>query len=339
MALIPASGYGSQYANDLSKQYSSSQANYTNAVTGKASIAYPDVSTLGLSTSNLTKGGSNFSGLPSGGNAFNDTIKAESDQNNIDKEGINNQYDEVNDAYRGQLGQLDTSLNRSVGLLKDALSGVQNEVGRSKQTAQQGFEDSVGQASDTAQSVQRKNRNVLRALGILGSTAAGEMLSAPMNEFDKQRATLQQALNTRVAQLDDFLNQKTNEHANQISELTDKYASMKDQIMSDIRYNEKERKNALKGLDAALRSRVSDIRNMQMQYENEVSMRKADLISQWGNVSPYENPTADMYAINNATVNPGLSGSKGNQASIKDRKQADIYGYMVDPKMYNGNLQ
>lgn len=290
-------------------------------------------STLGLATTNLPSK-STYSGYLSGGQpsqVFDKQVDNAKEEDSIDREGINNMYDEVNNAYNSQLPEVDRSLSRSVGLLQSALEGVQNEAGRSKVTAQQGFDNSVQEASDTASSVQRKNRNVLRALGILGSSAAGELLSAPMNEFDKQRATLQQSLNTRVAQLDDFLNQKTNEHANQIAELTDKYTSLKNNILSDIRYNEKERKNALKGAKAALTSRVTDIRNMQMQYETEVANQKATLGSQWGALSDYATPKADTDAIKTTTADGGKTG--GNQAYVPIKKKSylteDNYGMVV----------
>lgn len=327
MALIQASGYGSQYANDLSRIPMSSSTNpkAMNYQPGEGSIfglQAPEGSGLNLPSK------SNFSGYLTGGNTgtFDTQVKNAGTGNEIDKESINNQFNNVNEAYQSQLPEVDKSLTRSVGLLKDALTGVQSQVGQSKVTAQQGFDDSVQQASDTAQSVQRKNRNVLRALGILGSSAAGEMLSAPMNEFDKQRASLSQALNTRVAQLDDFLNQKTNEHANQIAELTDKYTSLKQNILTDIRHNESERKNALKAADYAYRNRVNDIRNMQMQYESEVAMQKQNLATQWNGISQYTNPTADTNAINNATVNAGMGGNNSQQADIYNpyKKQQSI---------------
>lgn len=200
-------------------------------------------------------------------------------ENKIDKEGINRYYNDVNSAYEEQIPFFESSRQRGLSTLTGALEGARGEVSRLSDQARGTFENSVAEASDTAKSVQRKNRNVLRALGILGSSAAGELLSAPYNEFDKQRAGLREQLNYRTQELDNFLIEKTNEHANMVKDLEDRYAQLVGQIKSDIRFNEGERARALKGADAAARNRIAEIRNSLLNYEMQVEGERRNIAS------------------------------------------------------------
>jgi len=205
--------------------------------------------------------------------------------------GLNTQYDRSRDQIQGQLGLLSDSLNQNRSTLDQELESVKNQVGTARTNAQTNTEKQIAEAGNTARSTQFQNRNVLRALGILNSSAAGDLLSKPVNEFDKQRASLNETLGQRFNELDNFIGERTKEHQTAVQGLVGNYQNLVGQIQGDLRFNERSRGDAIQAANSALQQRVADIQNSMMNYQNQVAMMKQQYGQQVQGLSSYQDPT------------------------------------------------
>jgi len=199
---------------------------------------------------------------------FNDAWKAlaeaqaRGDQAAIDQ--VLSQYGYNESELNRQLGLTDTYQGNALNSLLSQFQGVESDIGKQKTSANQTVDTEVGKASDQARMTQRQNRNVLRALGILGSTYAAENLAAPINQFDKQKATLVNWGNQRLAELDDYFNQKKSEYNNLVNDVKTKYADMREKIMGDLRYNNQQKAEAVKAATIGAQQNIANL-NMQLQ--------------------------------------------------------------------------
>src|SRR5690606_538855 len=80
----------------------------------------------------------------------------------------------------------------------------------------------------------------------------------------------------RVEQLDDFLNQKTAEHSNAVREIQSQYSNLVGQIQSDLRFNDRQRVDAIRSANAALLQRISEIKQSQFNYQQQVNALKSN---------------------------------------------------------------
>ena len=139
--------------------------------------------TLGASTANT-------------GGGYQDPLagqgEAAKSQAQIELEQTLGEYDRYAEEARAQSTNLDTQRTSALGSMENTLSRSKAEATAAKGEATSATLSAKNKALGTAQDVQRSNRNVLRALGILSSSAAGEMLNKPMQEFGSQAADLEQ---------------------------------------------------------------------------------------------------------------------------------------------------
>lgn len=234
-------------------------------------------------------------------------------------QALNTEYDLAAEELRGQLSQ--ASADREVGLssLQSAVDEYGNLISKQKMSAQQAAEKGIQSAGSTARQTQGKSRNVLRALGILSSSAAGDILNRPMTEFGTQKAELQQGLIQRNQELDDALAQKTAEHANLVKGLENQYAQIVGNIQRDLRFSDRERADAVAAAKAAVLSRLSEIRTAQANWQNEINAAKQGLSASTANLGAYTNPTADISRI----ANTGLTTTQQYKPTTQT---ASIYG-------------
>jgi exonuclease VII large subunit len=190
------------------------------------------------------------------------------------------EYGRNREELMSQRGYAEQQKGRSLSNLESALEAVKGTVGRSREEAQAGYDSDIRSASDSAKDVERKNRNTLRALGILGSSAAGELLSKPWNQFDQQKAQLREGVRRRFTQLDDFMVQKTQEHANMVAELEGNFSNLVEQIDRDLSFNAEERLAAKKQANSAYKQRLTEIKGAQLQWEQAVATNKQNLINE-----------------------------------------------------------
>lgn len=276
-------------------------------VLGQSTSSYNPVSYLPTSTWSSPA----RTTAPSGGqqtlanvdnNPYAQLGSAAGSQNDAELAGLNTQYDMYAAKAQNQLGDLAMQRQNTLASLGTQMEGVKSDITKQKTTATQNQEKQLKEAGNVARNTQRANRNSLRALGILDSSAAGELLSKPMNEFETQRADIVQATTTRLADLDNFLNQKTAEHSQLVSQLEQQYLSMVNGIQTDLRFNERQRKDAIDAVNASLSDKLAQIGLAQQSYQNQVNAQKAQLAASLGQVSQWNAPTNNLSAIQSTAL-------------------------------------
>lgn len=223
--------------------------------------------------------------------------------NDAELQSLNTQFDYLKNQLEGQLGSLGTQKANALSSLDTQMQGIKGQVGKATTQAQESTRGETAKALSTAQDVKRSNRNVLRALGILSSSAAGEMLSRPMEEYDKQRAALSQALITRVNDLQDYLNQKVAEQSQYVKEIEGNYSTLVGNIQNDLRFNERQRADAIRQANAALQQRIAEAAQSVQNFQSQVEAQKAKAAQEWATYASYDNPTADRQAIAQQALN------------------------------------
>lgn len=281
----------------------------------------PAGSVLGASTSRSTSTGGNSGLLSSLFNTSGADQAARQSGNAAQSEydaalqAENTGYDQNRESLLSQLGYLSTQKDQSLNELNTAIQGVRGEVAGQKDQTMVNRDREIADASNSAQSAQRKNRNVLRGLGILNSTAAGELLSKPINEFDKQKGQINESARVRFNQLDDFLNNKVAEGMNKVASLQSQYAQLTDNIQRDLRFNDRQKLDAVKSARAALQSRLNEISNSVMSYKQQVDAQKQNFALQLAQIKAYNDPKADLTSILSTIFSPG-QGQATQTASI-----------------------
>lgn len=258
---------------------------------------------------------------------FNDFDAAARAEQDAQLARLNSEYDYNRSNLEGQLSSLGGQRENALSSLATEFQGVQNQVGRSKTNAKQQTDTSIQDALSTAQDTQRASRNTLRALGILNSTAAGELLQKPLTSYDTQRARLNQALIGRMGELDDFLNQKTAEHANAVRGIQQQYGDLVARIQNDLRFNDRQRADAVQSANAALMQRLAEVKQAQFNYQSQVETLKQQFAQGLSQINSYQQPLADLNAIQSQTY-------QAPTATSPD--QVGIYG--DDQKKKQGGL-
>lgn len=262
-------------------------------------------------------------------NPFNDAGQAAQSGTNAELQSLNTQFDRLRSQAESQIPFLQNERSRSLSNLANELTGLKDTVGSQKEESQQNTENQIDDAGQVARQTQRSNRNTLRALGILNSTAAGELLSKPLNEFDKIRSGIVQEGTRRINELDNFLNQKTAEHSSLVAQIEDNYSQLIGQIQNDLRFNERERSDAIRSANAALEQRLSEIQQAQFNWKTQIDTMKMQLAGELGQLQNYSQPQADLGILEG--MQPQLEQSVTPQtASIyeKDKKQTGLSGLL-----------
>lgn len=313
----PISGPGLGWHGD----YYSPKGSTPKAETGPVGSSYTSGGSgavLGASTTN--NGGTDL---------FGEWSKLSEQQRTNDINTINTNFDKTNAQGQQNLSQLGTQYEAAKTGLSTALEGVKTTVGNAVTSAKESAQYETNKALSTAQDVVKQNRNALRSLGILASTAAGELLQKPMTEFGQQAYELGVSLTGRVKELDDYLVQKTDEAAAKLSELENNYLGLVGNIQNDLRFNEEQRANAIASANTALQGRITDIAQAVMQFNQTVETNKMNLANQIAQLMLYQNPQANVQSILGTAYNTAGQ-YVGNQATaITPEKKKDIYGNVI----------
>ena len=177
------------------------------------------------------------------------------------------------------------------------MGDVRRQVGTSKTNLATNTQQQINQAGSTARNVQGQNRNVLRALGILNSSAAGQILAKPLNQFDEQRAQLGQFLVQKTTELDDFVNQKVAEATQVKNSIVQNYNDLVNKIQTDLRFNDRQRNDALQAANAALSQRMAEISQAVMNYQNQAQLQKQQFAASLAGAMNYQNPQYNQQAF------------------------------------------
>ena len=247
-------------------------------------------------------------------------------QAQLELEQALNEYDYYAEQAQNQIGQLGTQKASALSEMGTALGKSQKQATTATEEATSATLSAKGKALSTAQDVQRKNRNVLRALGILSSSAAGEMLGKPMTEYGTQAGELEQSLLKRKVVVQDWLGERTAEHQKAVADLEQKYTDLVSNIQTDLRFNDRQRTTAVKAAQNALQQRISEIQQSAMNYQMAAQNYNSNIISQIAQLKLYQNPQADISGLLGTLINPQQTtyggGQVGTQQTEEQRRKA-----------------
>jgi hypothetical protein len=189
-----------------------------------------------------------------------------------------------NEALTGQWNTMGTNLANEKSNQLSLVGGLRgNALSEAEANKQLNYE--------TANNTQRANRNVLRALGILGSSAAGEILSRPQVAADRVTAEQQGVLTKRLADLDNMKVQVEQDYGNKKTELDNNYMALANQIQSDMRFGQEEKLNAMDQLRAAY-AQDKQARDLAYQQWNaDLEQKKVANQLAYAQIMAYTNPS------------------------------------------------
>lgn len=292
--------------------------------------ARPAGQVLGTSTNRLSSPAPAPAPTPMNTSAFDAASSSAQQQNDALLSRLNSEYDYNAGQLQSQLGSLDQQKGLSLEQLNNEFSNVKNQVTTAKTNAQTNTEKQIAEAGATAQSIQGQNRNVLRALGILNSTAAGDLLSKPMNEFGKQRAALNEAFMARINELDNFMNERTSEHSLAVRQLEQQYTELVGKIQQDLRFNDRQRADAVQSANAALSQRLAEVQSSLLNYKNQVDIQKQTFAQQLQSMNNYTNPMADLTALSKTAYTAPTSSSQTTSIYQDPKKRSTSTSLLSD---------
>jgi len=203
------------------------------------------------------------------------------------------------EAQKQELGTQQESILSGLGLERQK---AESQATASKTQATQATKKAQNKALSTAQDVERKNRNVLRALGILSSSAAGEMLGKPYGEYQTASADLQQGLVNRVTEIDQWLRERGQEVDNATNQVKSQFTNLIGQINRDMRFNGEQRAAAVQQAQLALRQTMSDIDSKAQAYQQAANQYTSQMLQQIAQIQLYQNPQADVSGILSSSI-------------------------------------
>ena len=195
------------------------------------------------------------------------------------------------------MGTLGTQREQSLSQVDLGLGDINRQIGTSKTNLVTNTQEQIKQAGSTARNVQGQNRNVLRALGILNSSAAGQILAKPLNQFDEQRAQLGQLLVQKTTELDQFVDQAVKEATQVKNNIVQNYNDLVNKIQTDLRFNDRQRNDALQAANAALSQRMSEISQAIMNYQNQAQLQKQQFATNLAQAMNFQNPQYNQQAF------------------------------------------
>ena len=244
---------------------------------------------------------------------------------------VNGRMGLTHDTRAGEIGRLIAQAQReNLGTQKTgALSTLESAFGRSQKQAttstteaETSTERAKAKALSNAQGVQRQNRNALRALGILSSSAAGEMLAKPIAEYGRTAADLEQGLIQRKDYINNWLQERMEEHQSAVKDIEQQYAQLIGNIDRDLRFNDRQRTNAVRQAQAALSQRMSEIQQSSQQYQMAAQQYQAGILQQVAQLQLYQNPQADTSGIQSTLLsNAGLGQQQPRQLGITQTEE------------------
>jgi len=259
--------------------------------------------------------------LSSDEGAYDDMQKAEEERTGAEIESANADYDRTMALLSQQETSLGTQRQQSLDELAAAQQGYESKLGTARQGYEQKTQRNILSALGLAKDVERKNRNVLRGLGILNSSAAGELLQRPYEEYSKQRADMVMDLQTRQKELDDALLQQQQDYKLKVASLENNYADLVGQIQIDKRFSTRDKAAAIRQAQASLTNRLAQIDLENQNWRNAVSQYNAQLQQEWASVG---------YDPGRMTFDP--STIQNTLTSVAKQPEARTFSTYEDPK-------
>lgn len=210
---------------------------------------------------------------------------------------LENMYAQRDAELQNQLNYAGEQKTNTLSELDRQLQNYFTGVDKQKVQTNEDVSRSINDASSTAQNVQRQNRNVLRGLGILNSSYAGDQLAQPMNQFDTQRAQLQQWGLSQISNLDEQKRQKQGEADSQKNQIISQFNDLIGKIQTDMRFNEREKNGAYMAAKAVLQQRMAEIQTQRVNYEQQIANTRNTLLSDLVKLQMTQSPKADISSI------------------------------------------
>jgi len=289
---------------------------------GPSSIDTPNpIQSGGTTGSGILSASKPTGGNPTGGNPMEGMEESARSQAQIELEQAMAENEYVQSTLNQQSGQLDTQLTRSLSSLETDRSRANTEHMTAEKEATSATETAKNKALSTAQDIQKKNRNVLRALGILSSSAGGEMLTKPMTEYGSQAAELQQGLVDRLGKVEQWWIDRSHDFDVAKQDVQQKYADLKEKIANDLRFNAQQRGIAIKAGTVALNARLKEIEAQKIQYQTAAKQYSDNILLKIAEMKMYQNPTADVSAIYNTLLSSAQGVQQPQQVGIQQTEE------------------
>lgn len=305
----------SQQQNILTNPGLSNPTTYAPSVLGAStSVSNPaaPVSNPAAPKPTTTSGGGNSSG-----------ISAAQAANNAYLSSLNNQYDYNVGNLNSQIGQNQNQLDQSLASLDTAQQGLLSTAEQQKQDAVNSGAQRQAEAGNIAAQNVKTTRNVLRALGILNSSYAGDKLTQPGQEFEKARAAIQSETANRVNQIDQFVAQKKSEYVNTVAGLKNQFANIVDQIQRDLRFTDRQRADAVNAANAAFQDKISQVQQGASKAINDATAAKQNFIASLVSSQLGNNPEL---LTNPALTSQFFTNASGLANNIYGPKQVGVAG-------------
>jgi hypothetical protein len=240
-------------------------------------------------------------------------------QSDAELQAMLDAYDYQRSQLESQSAALNTQRTSALGTIEGEYKKAETEKGKSETQAKEATQSAKNKALSTAQDVTKRNRNVLRAMGILSSSAAGEQLSRPMNEYGVQAADLEKGLVDRLNVINDWWTQRQTDFTKMKTDLETQYTQLQENIANDLRFNDRQRTTAIQAAKAALSQRMNEIQSAVMQYQQSAKQYSDNILMQIAQMKMYQNPSADVNSIYNML----LSGQGGYSPQTIGIQQTD----------------
>lgn len=214
------------------------------------------------------------------------------------------EYDRQEEMLNSQKAENEAEKNRQI-------QAAQTEYGKAEKSAQNLISEAgesktneENKSLTTAQDTVRKNRNVLRALGILSSSAAGEMLSRPMEAHAQNVADLGQLYIKRKQQVEEWLTGKSDEMNTYKQNLEAQYTQVINNIQQDVRFNRERKMEALQAAQTAFGERMGELNTASQNYQVAAKQYQDNLSMQLAQIALYQNPSANISGITSTLMQP-----------------------------------
>ena len=237
-------------------------------------------------------------------NPFQGQATAEYNQAQAELDAALNEFDRNEELLTSQVSQNESEKNRLItegqteyGKAQKSGAGLITEAGDTTKSEEQ-------KSLSTAQDTQKSNRNMLRALGILSSSAAGEMLGKPMEAHAQNVAELGKMFIKRKQQVEDWLTQKGDELSTYKQTLESQYQTVVQNIQRDVRFNRQRKMEALKAAQTAFSQRVSELNLTSQNYQTAAKQYNDNLALQLAQITQYNNPQANLSGITKNLMQP-----------------------------------
>lgn len=217
------------------------------------------------------------------------------------------EYDKQRALLQNQLGFAQQQRQNALDTYGNQYNDVVSQIANARTNAERDTEVGRQNVFDIAQNTQRSNRNVLRSLGILSSSAAGEMLNKPYTEASKQVGSMENQLIQRKKELDDLKIQKDEEFATNVKDLETNYSKMIADIQADIRYTEADKIAAVNQLTAAAQTRYAELQQAQLNWNNQLAAQQQQ----------FALDIARMNAYSGNSITPEMSGILQSSMAVK----------------------